>query len=145
MIGPPKNIDGLCVNAQLTTTVSLLTQYRSNCIPTHRTGMLVVRVHVSGMMSPHGRSVIRVKVVGLYSQTSQGRGTLQSSESRSWHSTVKLVKVVGLTLRLVRTLPPLKTTPGRNVNGMPLSILLSLLLLNSHQNSLALQRSRCGE
>ena len=30
------------------------------------------------------------------SHTSQGCGTLQSNESRSWYSTVKLVKVVGL-------------------------------------------------
>ena len=82
--------------------------------------MLVVRVHVSGMISPHGRSVIRVKVVGLYSQTSQGHG---------------------IDVMTSPDLLPLTTTPMRNVNGMPLSILLSLLLLNSHQNSLPLQRS----
>ena len=117
------------VNAQLTSTVSLRTQYRLSRIPARCTGVLVIRVQVLGMMSLHRHSVKRVKVVGLYSQTSQGRGTLQSNKSRLWDSTVKLVKVVGWTSRLVRTLPPLTTTPGQNVNGMPLGILLSLLLL----------------
>ena len=130
------------VNAQLTSTVFLRTQYLLSRIPAHCTGMLVIRVHVLGMMSLHGRSVKRVKVVGLYSQTSQGRGTLQSNESRLWDSTVKLVKVVGWTSRLVRTFLPLTTTPRWNINGMPLGILLSLLLLNSQITSLTLPRKR---
>ena len=73
-----------------------------------------------------------------FSHTSQGCGTLQSNESRSWYSTVKRVKVVGLYSQTSQgrgidvttspDFPALETTPGQNVNGMPLSTLLSLPL-----------------
>ena len=63
----------------------------------------------------------RVKVVGLNSQTSQGRG---------------------IDVTTSPDFPALETTPVRNVNGMPVSTLLSLLLLNSQITSLTLPRKR---
>ena len=83
--------------------------------------MLVIRVHVLGMMLAHGRPVKRVKVVGLNSQTSQGRG-IDVTTSPDFRT--------------------LEMTPGQNVNNMPLSTLLSLLLLNSQITSLTLPRKR---
>ena len=122
LIIPPDNPSPLCIQSYIPSVSDL----RNGGVcqrTTYEHSVPAYAVPVLGMMSlhTHRRSVKRVKVVGLNGQTSQGRG---------------------IDVTTSPDFPALETTPGRNVNSMPLSTLLSLLLLNSQITSLTLPRKR---